>query len=174
MKMKGTAVEGTIADLFEGKMKSYVKCINVDYESSRVESFYDVQVSRSVALATMACGGHSRRYGDALLSYVQAMPMPLLQLNVKGMGTLAKSFSDYLAVETLDGDNKYHAEQHGLQDARKGVIFQKMPPVLHLQVHMCGSDDVKMTSRFIGGVTVLRIRARSALICQGCCAIYYW
>jgi hypothetical protein len=44
-KMKGTAVEGTIADLFEGKMRSYVKCINVDYESSRVESFYDVQVS---------------------------------------------------------------------------------------------------------------------------------
>jgi ubiquitin carboxyl-terminal hydrolase 7 len=52
------------------------------------------------------------------------------------MGTLAKSFSDYVAVETLDGDNKYHAEQHGLQDARKGVIFQKMPPVLHLQVCM--------------------------------------
>ena len=43
-KMKGTVVEGTIAQLFEGKMKSYVKCIDVDYESSRVEPFMDIQV----------------------------------------------------------------------------------------------------------------------------------
>ena len=56
------------------------------------------------------------------------------QLNVKGMKDLEASFSDYVAVETLDGDNKYMAEGHGLQDAKKGVIFTKFPPVLHLQV----------------------------------------
>ncbi len=44
------------------------------------------------------------------------------------------SFDDYVSVETLDGDNKYHAEGHGLQDASKGVIFQSLPPVLHLQL----------------------------------------
>jgi ubiquitin carboxyl-terminal hydrolase 7 len=57
-----------------------------------------------------------------------------IQLNVKGMRNLRESFQDYIAVETLEGDNKYQAEGHGLQDAKKGVIFQSFPPVLHLQL----------------------------------------
>ncbi|KAF9172197.1 hypothetical protein BGX20_006156 [Mortierella sp. AD010] len=97
-KMKGTDAEGAIQRLFVGKMKSYIKCINVDYESSRVENFYDIQ------------------------------------LNVKGCKTLRDSFANYIDVETLDGDNRYHAEGYGLQDAKKGVIFETLPPVLHLQL----------------------------------------
>ncbi|KAJ3194436.1 hypothetical protein HK101_002705 [Irineochytrium annulatum] len=97
-KMKGTSAEGAIAKLFVGKYKSYIKCINVDYESARIEDFYDIQ------------------------------------LNVKGFKTLKDSFVDYVAVETLDGDNKYQAEGHGLQDAKKGVTFTEYPPVLHLQL----------------------------------------
>jgi ubiquitin carboxyl-terminal hydrolase 7 len=38
--MKGTPVEGAIRKLFTGKMKSYIQCVDVDYESSRVEDFY--------------------------------------------------------------------------------------------------------------------------------------
>jgi ubiquitin carboxyl-terminal hydrolase 7 len=57
-----------------------------------------------------------------------------LQLNVKGMKNLYDSFQDYVAVETLDGENKYQAEGYGLQDAKKGIIFQSFPPVLHLQL----------------------------------------
>ncbi|KAJ3051463.1 hypothetical protein HK097_007526 [Rhizophlyctis rosea] len=97
-KMKGTKAEGAISRLFVGKMKSYIKCIDVDYESSRVEDYYDIQ------------------------------------LNVKGMKNLTDSFNDYVAVETMDGENKYRAEGHGLQDAKKGVIFETFPPVLHLQL----------------------------------------
>ncbi|TFK55144.1 cysteine proteinase [Heliocybe sulcata] len=97
-KMKGTEAEGAVAKLFLGKMKSYIKCVNVDYESSRVEEFSDIQ------------------------------------LNVKGMKNLLESFKDYVQVETLDGDNKYQAEGYGLQDAKKGIIFQAFPPVLHLQL----------------------------------------
>ncbi|KAJ3037767.1 hypothetical protein HDV00_001353 [Rhizophlyctis rosea] len=97
-KMKGTKAEGAITRLFVGKMKSYIKCINVDYESSRVEDYYDIQ------------------------------------LNVKGMKNLTDSFNDYVKVETLDGENKYRAEDHGLQDAKKGVIFEAFPSVLHLQL----------------------------------------
>ncbi|KJE95662.1 ubiquitin carboxyl-terminal hydrolase 5 [Capsaspora owczarzaki ATCC 30864] len=97
-KMKNTPVEKVIAQLMEGKMKSYIRCINVDYESSRVEPFYDIQ------------------------------------LNVKGMKDVYASFEDYVQVETLDGDNKYAAEGHGLQDAKKGVTFISLPPVLHLQL----------------------------------------
>lgn len=97
-KMKGTAADGMIGKLFVGKMKSYIKCINVDYESSRVEDFYDIQ------------------------------------LNVKGMRNLQDSFKNYVQVERLDGDNQYQAEGYGLQDAMKGVIFESLPPVLHLQL----------------------------------------
>ena len=57
-----------------------------------------------------------------------------IQLNVKGMKNLRESFRDYVQVETLEGDNKYQAEGFGLQDAKKGVIFQSFPPVLHLQL----------------------------------------
>ena len=39
-KMKGTKAEGAISKLFKGKMKSYIKCMNVDFESSRVEDYY--------------------------------------------------------------------------------------------------------------------------------------
>ncbi|KAF8959015.1 hypothetical protein BDZ97DRAFT_1839371 [Flammula alnicola] len=87
-----------IAKLFVGKMKSYIKCVNVEYESSRIEEFNDIQ------------------------------------LNVKGMRNLYDSFKDYVAVEMLDGENKYQAEGFGLQDAKKGIIFESFPPVLHLQL----------------------------------------
>ncbi|KAF8894531.1 hypothetical protein BD779DRAFT_1669025 [Infundibulicybe gibba] len=97
-KMKGTKAEGAITKLFVGKMKSYIKCVNVDYESSRIEEFNDIQ------------------------------------LNVKGMKNLYESFKDYVAVEMLDGENKYQAEGLGLQDAKKGIIFESFPPVLHLQL----------------------------------------
>jgi len=50
------------------------------------------------------------------------------------MKNLYDSFRDYVAVETLDGENKYQAEGYGLQDAKKGIIFQSFPPVLHLQL----------------------------------------
>jgi ubiquitin carboxyl-terminal hydrolase 7 len=57
-----------------------------------------------------------------------------IQLNVKGKKDLRESFEDYIAVEMLDGENKYHSEKYGLQDAKKGVIFTNFPPVLHLQL----------------------------------------
>lgn len=97
-KMKGTEAENALAQMFVGKMKTYLTCINVDYESSRVEEFWD------------------------------------LQMNVSGCKTLDDSFRNYVEVETLEGDNKYHAEGFGLQDAKKGVIFETFPSVLHLQL----------------------------------------
>ncbi|KAJ3352469.1 hypothetical protein HDU91_005995 [Kappamyces sp. JEL0680] len=96
--MKGTPVEGAIKKLFTAKMKSYITCVNVRFESSRVEEYYDIQ------------------------------------LNVKGCKDLHASFVEYCKVEMLDGDNKYFAEGFGLQDAKKGVIFESFPRVLHLQL----------------------------------------
>ncbi|ELR18996.1 Ubiquitin carboxylterminal hydrolase domain containing protein [Acanthamoeba castellanii str. Neff] len=43
-KMKGTLSEGIVEKLFRGKIYNYIKCINVAYESSRVETFYDISL----------------------------------------------------------------------------------------------------------------------------------
>ncbi|EMC94149.1 hypothetical protein BAUCODRAFT_74418 [Baudoinia panamericana UAMH 10762] len=97
-RMKGTEAENALPNMFVGKMKTYLRCINVDYESSRIEDFWD------------------------------------LQLNVSGCKSLDDSFRNYIEVETLEGENKYMAEGFGLQDAKKGVIFESFPQVLHLQL----------------------------------------
>jgi ubiquitin carboxyl-terminal hydrolase 7 len=55
-----------------------------------------------------------------------------IKLEVKGMKTLYDSFRDYVAVRTLNGEYGYQAGEFGLQDARAGVMFQSLPPVLHL------------------------------------------
>ena len=44
-KMKGTVVDGRIAKLFEGKLKNYISCINVEFESSRIEEFKDLSLN---------------------------------------------------------------------------------------------------------------------------------
>ncbi|KAI3696827.1 hypothetical protein L6452_29403 [Arctium lappa] len=108
-KMKGTVVEGTIQKLFEGHHMNYIECINVDFKSTRKESFYD------------------------------------LQLDVKGCQDVYASFDKYVEVERLEGDNKYHAEEHGLQDARKGVLFIDFPPVLQLQLKRFEYDFMRDT-----------------------------
>ncbi|CAL5322110.1 unnamed protein product [Camellia sinensis] len=108
-KMKGTVVEGTIQQLFEGHHVNYVECINVDYKSTRKESFCD------------------------------------LQLDVKGCRDVYAFFDKYVEVDRLEGDNKYHAEQFGLQDARKGVLFIDFPPVLQLQLKRFEYDFMRDT-----------------------------
>ncbi|TYI80378.1 hypothetical protein E1A91_D05G083500v1 [Gossypium mustelinum] len=108
-KMKGTVVEGTIQQLFEGHHMNYIECINVDYKSTRKESFYD------------------------------------LQLDVKGCRDVYASFDKYVEVERLEGDNKYQAEQYGLQDAKKGVLFIDFPPVLQLQLKRFEYDFMRDT-----------------------------
>ncbi|KAF6836255.1 Ubiquitin carboxyl-terminal hydrolase 21 [Colletotrichum plurivorum] len=97
-KMKDTPAERVLSNMFSGKLKSYMNCINVDYESSRVEEFWDVQ------------------------------------LNVSGNKNVLESFQDYIQVEEMSGENQYDAGDHGLQDAKKGVVFESMPDVLHLQL----------------------------------------
>ncbi|KAK2192630.1 hypothetical protein NP493_27g01010 [Ridgeia piscesae] len=76
-----------------------------------------------------------------------------IQINIKGKKDIYESFKDYITVETLDGDNKYDAGEHGLQEAEKGVIFLSFPPVLHLQLMRFQYDpltdaNVKINDRF--------------------------
>ena len=43
-KLKGTDLEDSISKIFRGKTRSYVRCTNVDFESSRIETFYDLSM----------------------------------------------------------------------------------------------------------------------------------
>lgn len=43
-KMKGTKVERAINELFEGHIYNFISCMNVDYKSTRKESFMDLQL----------------------------------------------------------------------------------------------------------------------------------
>lgn len=116
-KMKDTEVDGFLSKLFVGQMVSYIRCINVPFESSVTENFWDIQ------------------------------------LNVKGMKNVYESFDDYCSVETLEGDNQYAAGEYGLQDAVKGVKFDNLPPVLHLQLKRYDynweqNTEVKVNDRY--------------------------
>ncbi|CAG8497310.1 1584_t:CDS:2 [Gigaspora rosea] len=116
-KMKNTKVDGTISKLFTGTMKSYIKCVDVDYESIRIEDYYDIQLS------------------------------------VKGCKNLDDSFLDYIQEKTLDGDNKYKAEDYGLQVAKKGIMFESFPPVLYLHLDRFEYDNqnncmIKINDRY--------------------------
>ncbi|CAG8779758.1 27547_t:CDS:2, partial [Gigaspora margarita] len=97
-QIQNTNVDSAISRLFAGKMKSYIKCVNVDYESSQVEDYYDIQ------------------------------------LNVKGCKNLDDSFKNYIKEANLKNETKYQTEGYGLQNAKKSVIFESFPPVLHLQL----------------------------------------
>lgn len=88
-----------LRSLFVGEMKSYIKCLNVDYESSKLEEFWDIQ------------------------------------LNVKDMTNIQQSFDYYVQTEILEGENAYSTDDYGLQDAKKGVIFTKLPNILFIQLN---------------------------------------
>ncbi|CAG8779078.1 16709_t:CDS:10, partial [Racocetra persica] len=103
-------MKNTISKLFVGKMKSYVRCINVNYENSRIEDYYDIQ------------------------------------LNVKGCKTLNDSFLEHIREESCEGNNKYQTKTNGLQDAKKGVIFESFPPVLRIQLKRFEYDMQKNTT----------------------------
>lgn len=45
VKMKGTVAEKALPDMFVGKTKTYISCVNVPFESSRVEEFWDIQLN---------------------------------------------------------------------------------------------------------------------------------
>lgn len=73
-----------------------------------------------------------------------------LQVTVKGLKSLEDSLNDYISKERLDGDNKYYAgEKFGLQAAEKFVMFESLPPILHIHLARYDFDYQTMVSRKI-------------------------
>ncbi|CAG8515984.1 1050_t:CDS:10, partial [Dentiscutata heterogama] len=76
-----------------------------------------------------------------------------IQLDIRGCKTLDDSFMKYIQEETLEDDNKYDAEGYGLQVAKKRVIFESFPPVLHLHLNrfeydVHSNNTVKLNNRY--------------------------
>uniref|UniRef100_A0A0N4ZHR3 Ubiquitin carboxyl-terminal hydrolase 7 n=1 Tax=Parastrongyloides trichosuri TaxID=131310 RepID=A0A0N4ZHR3_PARTI len=65
LKMKNTSVADAIPNLFKGTLKSYVRCTNVDYESCRFETVYDVQLNIK----------NCRNIIECFENYVEAEPL---------------------------------------------------------------------------------------------------
>jgi len=89
-----------------------------------------------------------------------------IQLNVKNLNNLEESFKDYIQVETLEGENKYNAEGFGLQDAKKGVIFESFPPVLHLQLKRFEYDMQRDQNVKVSSISILSIKREVELILE--------
>ncbi|PWZ45490.1 Ubiquitin carboxyl-terminal hydrolase 12 [Zea mays] len=109
--------------------------------------FYKLQYSdNSVATKELTKSFGWDTYDSFMQHDVQELNRVLyLQLDVKGCRDVYASFDKYVEVEHLEGDNKYHAEQYGLQDARKGVLFLDFPPVLQLQLKRFEYDYMRDT-----------------------------
>lgn len=67
-----------------------------------------------------------------------------LSVNVRGCRNVYESFEKYTEVEMMEGENKYRADGHEeLQDAKKGVKFLKLPPVLQLHLKRFEYDTAR-------------------------------
>jgi hypothetical protein len=103
--LKGTEVENIIDDLYAGELIDYLRCIDVDYESERVDKFLDF------SLAIVPFGSD------------------------KPMHSLTECIEMFLKPEILDGDNKYYAEKFNMKvDAIKGLKFGKLPQIMSVQL----------------------------------------
>lgn len=97
-KMKGTKAENVLPQMFSGKIKTYISCINVDYESSRIEDFWDVQLNVS----------GNKNLQDSFQDYIQVEKMEgenqymagdKYKLQDANKGVIFTSFPDVLHLQ---------------------------------------------------------------------------
>jgi ubiquitin C-terminal hydrolase len=102
---KGTKQENLINDLYQGKIKDYVKCSACGHESAREDKFLDV------ALAVKAFGAP------------------------KAVESVEEALQKFVEPEILNGSNQYFCEKCNTKvDAEKGLKFTSFPYILMLQL----------------------------------------
>ncbi|KAJ9515795.1 hypothetical protein QJQ45_008694 [Haematococcus lacustris] len=74
-----------------------------------------------------------------------------LQLDVRGCRDVYASLDRYTEPEVMEGANQYKSEQFGLQDAKKGVLFHSLPPVLQLHLKRFDYDFQRDTQLKVRG-----------------------
>jgi len=66
-------------------------------------------------------------------------------MQVAGCRSLLDSFRELVREESLTGENRYNTRQPelGLQDAKRGARFKRLPPILQLQLKRFEYDPVR-------------------------------
>ena len=121
--LRGTQQSELIKSLYEGELCDYVQCVECQQQSTRKDTFLDVQLPL-------------RKFG-AKSSMIHSVEEGLL---------------NFLAPETLDGDNKWFCERcQKLCAARKGLRFDRLPYLLTLQLKRFDYDYATNTRVKLGG-----------------------
>eukprot|EP01130_Rhizamoeba_saxonica_P016185 TRINITY_DN7432_c0_g1_i1.p1 TRINITY_DN7432_c0_g1~~TRINITY_DN7432_c0_g1_i1.p1 ORF type:complete len:1286 (-),score=382.09 TRINITY_DN7432_c0_g1_i1:31-3888(-) len=111
----GTDKENLINDLYQGKMKDFVRCLECGYEGSREDSYLDIPLVIKPFGAT------------------------------KVMGSIEEALRKFVEVEHLKEDNQYHcSECDDKVDAHKGLTFLSFPYLLTLQLKRFDFDYMTM------------------------------
>ncbi|XP_064489986.1 ubiquitin carboxyl-terminal hydrolase 47-like isoform X2 [Ornithodoros turicata] len=114
-KFKNTDQAKLICQLYEGKLKDYVKCLECGNESAREDTFLDIPL-------VVRPFGSSQAYGS-----------------------VEEALCAFVTPETLEGSNQYFCERCGKKcDAHKGLKFIKFPYLLTLQLKRFDFDPVTM------------------------------
>ena len=102
---RGTAVENIIDDLYAGELVDYIRCLDVDYQSERVDKFLDLSLTIVPFGSDIA------------------------------MHSISECIEMYLRPEILDGENQYYAEKFDRKvDAIKGLKFGRLPQIMAIQL----------------------------------------
>lgn len=115
-KLKNFKIENPFDQIFSGKVRYIVKCINIDYTSKNEQPFHELILPIS-------------------------------------SGSLHQAIDEYTAFERIEGENGLNIEGHGRQDIMRGMLFEKLPLVLHIQLSRFVFDfardiSVKLNDRF--------------------------
>lgn len=102
---KSTSLSNIIDDMYAGEMVDYIRCIDIDYESERIDKFLD--------------------FSFAIIPFGKQ----------KALTSLNQCIKMYLKPEILDGDNQYYAEPVDKKvDAIKGIKVRKLPYIMAIQL----------------------------------------
>uniref|UniRef100_A0A672IF71 Ubiquitin carboxyl-terminal hydrolase 47 n=1 Tax=Salarias fasciatus TaxID=181472 RepID=A0A672IF71_SALFA len=114
-KWKQTEQADLINQLYQGKLKDYVRCLECGYESWRIDTYLDIPL-------VIRPFGASQAYGSVV-----------------------RSSAHFWEPETLDGPNQYFCERCKKKcDARKGLRFLHFPYLLTLQLKRFDFDYTTM------------------------------
>lgn len=114
-KFKKTNQSNLITQLYEGKLKDYVQCLECGSESAREDTFLDVPL-------VVRPFGSSQAYGS-----------------------VEEALRAFVTPETLEGSNQYSCDKCGKKcDAHKGLKFVRFPYLLTLQLKRFDFDPATM------------------------------
>lgn len=112
-------------NFFSFNFQSYIRCKHIDYCSSKEEAFYDIQLNLKgkkngrcsifVCVCIYCCLSKSAFCTIVTITFLTENCFKNVRWFYVFPFSVYESFQDYIKVESLDGENKYDAGEHGLQ-----------------------------------------------------------